>query len=445
MSIQQILMAANSASLKQGVTSSISTIPTNPWFFYVSFRSPNMQLAVDSIGNSYLSATCNITNFNIYETTLIKLSPEGTVIWTIVFKGDPLFVDGVSADIYKLLVYKNRLFVVGMTYTDWTFSYISCIDTEYAEILWTRQFTKITVQQYGDENDAEIWLYGASVTKDGGIVVAGEGDLNGEWVGYVIKFDSNGFLVWSKALLELDIYGFVTLYDCVIDNDDNVYVVGEFDYTSGICIHKISPSGDLIWSKNIGFISTWSYLSFDSKTDTIFLASTNNVLMFKPDGTFDPKLITITSSPTNTDTRVLVLSDSTLVICINGFPNVEIIFYDRITQTVLSETSFSNFSSTGWPPSAVVDSNDNVYLFFRETSGNAITYIKINSSEFPVTTSTFVTAVPTVAQLTLSSFVVNNPQGFRFLDSKINIFESVFEKIYIRDYNYTIQTTGILL
>jgi len=95
-------------------------------------------------------------------------------------------------------------------------------------------------------------LYGNSIkeTMDGGYIIAGSKNFPGNWDAELIKLDSNGALIWSKAYgaqMSRDIF-----YDIVQTDDSGFLAIGSTDPTGvlkQIFIVRTNSFGDTLWTK----------------------------------------------------------------------------------------------------------------------------------------------------------------------------------------------------
>lgn len=121
------------------------------------------------------------------------------------------------------------------------------------EVIWGRQFGSVR----------DDWPKDVITDSQGNICLVGvtEGNLFGNNLGqkdiFVIKYDSEGDVLWSKQFgtKERDYP-----HDIAVDSKDNIYIVGEtagsfFSYNAGrrdAFIVKLTTNGSVIWGRQLG-------------------------------------------------------------------------------------------------------------------------------------------------------------------------------------------------
>jgi len=183
-------------------------------------------IATDSAGNVYVTGSFNgpaitfghitLTNSDPdeHDFFLVKYDAEGNVIWAKHAGEEDYYDSGI-----KVIAKNNHIYVLG-TYE------------------------------------------GASITFDN---ITLTGNHPGFYAVFVVKYNSNGDVVWAKNGVGNDNF----LGDIAIDNNDNVYVTGEFGYyitfdslsldnqysnhiSSDFFMVKFDSSGKALWAKDAG-------------------------------------------------------------------------------------------------------------------------------------------------------------------------------------------------
>ncbi|MEO0071004.1 MAG: SBBP repeat-containing protein [candidate division WOR-3 bacterium] len=190
-------------------------------------------IAIDDSGYVYVTGTSWATG-NGNDIVIIKYSPEGESIWTVRYDGATHSNDEARAIVVK----DDRVIVVGgSTDADLFTNIVTTVYNTKGESLWTAIY-----DSPAGGND-----FGLVVTVDdsGYVYVAGyaSGDTTG-WDLIVLKYDSNGTLVWTSKFVTLD-----------------------EDYAVGIAI---VPNGAVFVAGNSGhpYFLTWDYVTIRLNANT---------------------------------------------------------------------------------------------------------------------------------------------------------------------------------
>jgi len=103
------------------------------------------------------------------------------------------------------------------------------------------------------DSNGDIYVAGSfvnSVTFGGTTLVSNSTNND---AAFLIKLNSSGFLLWAKKINAINIG---IAYDLVIDKNNNIYVVGDENYSEKIFISKYNTSGDQLWYNTYGGAGT---------------------------------------------------------------------------------------------------------------------------------------------------------------------------------------------
>jgi hypothetical protein len=190
-------------------------------------------------------------NNPLYDYWLIKTDPNGTVQWNKTYDGlgqDEAFSLVPTKDGNYLLCGVTASSVHGV-YQTWLLKMNS-----NGTILW---------EQYYNTGQSLIVIYDALLeTEDGGILLAGYTadtayidymDINAGTAFYIIKTNSTGEVEWE---LEVDDYYKEQALDVIQSPTGDYYISGfcsrKADLEIDMCIFKISQAGDLLWDWTYG-------------------------------------------------------------------------------------------------------------------------------------------------------------------------------------------------
>ncbi len=228
------------------------------WEAHVGLPNPNnvfnSDLAVDFIGNVYVSGSTNgfIVPGNVSHPTdgyIIKYASDGSETWRKEFPdalGD--FTNAISIDS------SENIFVTGMRASVDT--YIAKLDPN-GNVLW-RITPNLSVV-----GGRHTELYDSVLDSAGDLYVVGSTNSYYDNAygyvatdGVVAKYDTNGVLLWQR---QIAMRTFDDLTHVTLDASGNVYVAGEtFDIPgqlSGVANSmwaKYDPSGNLLWLQEFG-------------------------------------------------------------------------------------------------------------------------------------------------------------------------------------------------
>ena len=199
--------------------------------------------AVDGSGNLYITGYDGMNSFGKNDYIVIKLDTNGNVIWS---KNIGSYQDDMG---YAIAVDTS-----GNVYINGTTVITSGGYTNYGVIKLDSNGNILWQKMIGSLPDADSG-FGIVVDSSGNVYVNGvqaSDTYNGSDYG-VIKFDSNGNVLWQKR-----IGGYYSDlgFDIALDTNNNVYVCGyQNSDTYGLNdygVIKLDTNGNLLWQKKIG-------------------------------------------------------------------------------------------------------------------------------------------------------------------------------------------------
>lgn len=262
-----VIVASLLAIYKWKVEAQVTGIIWSKQFGTDKDESP-MKMVIDSQGNIYVVGWTEGdlfgTNFGECDIFIAKFSSDGNLIW-----GKQLGTPGEDVPRDIAVDSKGNIYIVGITEGNlfgqlvrkWNCDAFVMKVSPQGEVIWGKQFGK----------PADDWAEGVAVDeKNNAIYVVGYYDL-GEYGDYeaevfeeftyskifVIKYDLKGNKLWER------LYGSETKFndighDIWIDEDGNIYIVGEtMDWfkesnDTDAFIAKLTSNGDLVWGKQFG-------------------------------------------------------------------------------------------------------------------------------------------------------------------------------------------------
>lgn len=102
-------------------------------------------------------------------------------------------------------------------------------------ILWTKAL---------ESNNGLGWLARAKVDNDNNIIIAHQPGSNNS----VLKLDPSGNILW-KSTINQNIISFAYMRDITVDNENNIYIIGDSNSPSWLALARISPAGEVLNSK----------------------------------------------------------------------------------------------------------------------------------------------------------------------------------------------------
>jgi hypothetical protein len=183
-------------------------------------------------------------------------------------------------------------------------------------------------------------------------------DLNnggGAGIGYLIKFDSQGAVLWDKYISNLSVEGYSSNEGVAVDSDDNVIVTTNDWDSDKFLITKYTSEGEVIWQKTY----TDSYINVDC--GNVAVDSNNDIVV-----------IGLRDDPNNS--------------------NYEAVFAMKVVGTTgaVSWTKTMGRNSNAWQPSLAIDGADNIVIAGMDDDDNngQANIAKLTSSGSPVWSKT---------------------------------------------------------
>lgn len=118
--------------------------------------------------------------------------------------------------------------------------------------------------------EVDIIYHGVATDSEGNVYFVGEGS---NWDYYLLKYDSNGTLLWSRKRSIIDVDQGIAV---VVDSEDNVYItgwciVGSTEGGGNIVTIKYNNSGDLEWQQIFGSENRIYDMTIDDE-DNIYIS-----------------------------------------------------------------------------------------------------------------------------------------------------------------------------
>lgn len=206
----------------------------------------------DSLGNVYIAARTTISS--VVYMVLAKLDISGNVVWCK--------QHGMS-EIYNMAVdTSDNLYVLckqGTSFYVYKYNNLGNYIAQYTTA--TNYITTPTAMAVDNQNNIIVIGYDASK------------------ISYVIKFSNTGTVIFSRQYF-LNTSTYVNFRQLTIDSSDNIIVAGDYITTGGyeFCLLKFASDGTLVFQKRFGTSTTGDYDTTTSVTTdasgNIFLAGT---------------------------------------------------------------------------------------------------------------------------------------------------------------------------
>jgi len=217
------------------------TLLWNNSFDYYSNNDRGNSIAVDSLGNSYVTGYGKTSEHTYYLITL-KYASNGTLLWNRSFDyglednmGNSIAVDS-----------QGNSYVTGYGYNG---SGCDILTLKYASngtLLWNRSFDYVSDSDEGK---------GIAVDSDRNVYVAGY-SKNGSITGItLLKYNESGNLLWNR-FFEHDVDTYSIYFK--LSSSGNPYLVGSKNTgpSSDVLILKYNESGNLQWNTTYEYVET---------------------------------------------------------------------------------------------------------------------------------------------------------------------------------------------
>tara|TARA_B100001287_G_scaffold232029_1_gene203004 strand:- start:265 stop:1770 length:1506 start_codon:yes stop_codon:yes gene_type:complete len=201
-------------------------------------------IAVDSLGNVYVTGRTYCTPSGVKAILIAKYSPTGTLEWQRFWGSTHSYGDEGRAITVDS---SDNIYVAGLGYSGSTYHSAVILKYNSSGVLqWNRNFGQSSTEPNGIDFD-----------NNGNIYVSGKGQYS-NWQ-FVAKFNSSGTLQWHRGLAS-GTQGH-TGRDIAVDrNNEAVYVVGNTPYfgfyrSYDILLAKYNFSGTIQWHRTVNSTS----------------------------------------------------------------------------------------------------------------------------------------------------------------------------------------------
>lgn len=231
-----------------------------------------IDLKLDKNGNVYVTGQSWLVGN--YDYLTIKYDSNGVQKWVKRYNGPGNALDGaISLSIDK----DNSVFITGASYGIGTGSDICTIKYDSNGVQkWLSRYTDV-----GNEQDQAVSL---NIDISGNVIVTGDSYRTASRSDFcTIKYNSSGTQLWVKKFDKSNYSDYAS--SVLSDSANNIYVTGACSNASdesNMCTIKYTPSGEVIWNKDldsIGMSSSGSDLVIDNQ-GKIYISgrfSTDNV------------------------------------------------------------------------------------------------------------------------------------------------------------------------
>lgn len=199
-------------------------------------------IAVDSLGSIYVTGYCN-GPATTSDFLTIKYNSNGETLWTRSYNGAANGVDGASA---VAIDHLGNLYVTGLTYITGTnnYDYLTIKYYPNGDTAWTRSYNGPgnwydNAYAIAVDHANNVYVTGGSVGSTGNINYA------------TIKYYADGSVAWTNRYSGTGTSGDYG-YALAIDDSNNVCVTGHSSATNNtydITTIKYNTNGNMVWSK----------------------------------------------------------------------------------------------------------------------------------------------------------------------------------------------------
>lgn len=240
------------------------------------------KIAVSTGGEVYFGSYQQRASGGNRDAALIKLSTAGAISWSKYNTGTGssqyskihgIAVNG-SGDAYAVGLFSTTSTLQrGMVYKR----------NSSGVIQWSKMLS-------GGDNNYDEGVYGVALDSSGNIYVCGRTEAlpktGTKYSGYIGKFNSSGTLLWGKNVY---LGGYTQLFDCSVDADGNVVVVGT-DNTDGVIMLSFDDAGNVNWKRKLSGNSITTIRSVEVDDYNTLVLSTNGEVTGSYNGTIVVRL-----------------------------------------------------------------------------------------------------------------------------------------------------------
>ncbi len=343
-------------------------------------------MVIDASGNIYVAGTKTVTGYDEHDIIVLKYNSSGVLLWDFVYNGN-----GNADDVANSCVLDSsgNLFVTGKSFGIGTgYDIITMMIDSSGTLSWNRIFSNGS----GNTTEAGIFIV-ENHSNEFFVCGTGSGDL------ILLKYDQFGTLLWERTFNSI-IYGYDDVNYLKLDHNGNIIVTGNTTDVSGwqdILLLKYSSDGMLIWSKSFGLNQNWNEYPYSCTVDddnniyltgeyTNYIHSDCITLKYTPGGNLEWYRLfngTINEIALGLDIRIdrtgnIVVAGQCLT---NSLIDAVILKYNPAGELIWSKFYDEGFNEDAFKLS--LDSSDNIYLLcFGQTSNYDFDYLtlKFNNS-----------------------------------------------------------------